>query len=277
MSAEIDVSTGGDPSAVNDLVHNGAGQAPVKGGSTEYVGAFMRNDTTQENAVEPTVTVSNNQTEQPVRNVSSNVYKKRSEPIVDVPAGNTVITSVDGLGNQIFEEQPMVQQTVSNQLIENNQIEKTLPPVTSHVQHYYQNVDEPVFDVPIASSVKTIVDQPVYHPFDEYPKVERTLHNLIVEEQPVIKEAVRNQIYEEQPVHPISSGDPACLLAQASETFASVNVHENVQIAETQQPAHDLGVVFDGRTYQTRVFDPNLNEYVYVRRDEPQPRGGLLM
>jgi len=276
MSAEIDVSTGGDPSAVNDLVHNGAGQAPVKGGSTEYAGAFMRNDTTQKNAVEPTVTVSNNQTDQPVRNVSSNVYKKRSEPIVDVPAGNTVITSVDGLGNQIFEEQPMVQQTVSNQLIEDNQIEKTLPPVTSHVQHY-QNVDEPVFDVPIASTAKTIVDQPVYHPFEEYPKVERTLHNLIVEEQPVIKEAVRNQIYEEQPVHPISSGDPACLLAQASETFASVNVHENVQIAETQQPAHDLGVVFDGRTYQTKVFDPNLNEYVYVRRDDPQPRGGFLM
>jgi len=287
MSADIDVSTVGDPSASHVLVHNGSGQVPVHGGSSEYVGAFMRNDMTQKNAVEQTGTVSNNQAEQPIPNVSSsNVYKNPSELIVDVPVHNAVKTSVDRPGSQILEEQPNEQQIIpdknkkeepANLLVRHNLIQKTLPPVTSSVQHDYRNVNEPVFNIPIASTVNTYVDQPLYHPFEECPMVERTLHNPIMEEQPVFEQAVRNQIYEKQSAHPISSGDPAVLLAQPSETLASVDVQENVQIAETQQPAHDLGVVFDGRMYQTRVFDPNLNEYVYVMRDDLQPRGGLVM
>jgi len=286
MSAEIDVSTAVERSAVNDLIQNGAEQVPAQGGSSEYVGAFMLNDTAQKHAVEPTVPVSNNQTEQPLPYVSSDVYQNRSEQIVDVPAEIAVKTSVDQPRNQIFEEQPMVQQPVYNQVIEEqpvrlpvpyNQIERTLPPVTSVVQHDYQHGNEPVFDVPIAAKVKTIVDQPLYHPSEAHPMVERTSRNQIMEEQPVMEHTARNQIYEEQPVHPAISGGHAVLPAQQSETQASVDVKENALISETQQPVHDLGVVFGGVTYRTRVFDPNLNEYVYVKGDDLQPRGGLVM
>jgi len=124
---------------------------------------------------------------------------------------------------------------------------------------------------------KTIVDQPVYQPFKEYPVVEQTLHNQDMEEQPMIEQTLLSQIYEEQAVHPTSTGDDAVLPAQPFEIQESGKVEEIVQIAETQQSIHDRGVIFEGRTYRTRIFDPNLNEYVYVRRDDLQPRGGLLM
>jgi len=78
----------------------------------------MRNDTAQENAVEPMAPVPNNQKEQPLAYVSSDVYPNRSEIIADVPVEIAVKSSVDQPRNPIFEEQPMVQQTAYSQVTE---------------------------------------------------------------------------------------------------------------------------------------------------------------
>merc|ERR550534_2239282 len=107
--------------------------------------------------------------------------------------------------------------------------------------------------------------------------VEQTLNDQIIEEQPVVRQTVPNQIYEEHLVHPLSLGDHAVLPRELCANQASLEVQENVQVVKTQQVGHDLGVVFEGRVYRTRVFDPNLNEYVYVGGDELRPRGGLVM
>jgi len=270
MGAEIDDSFAKERSAGNELVQNHAGQVPTQGGSSEYIGAFIRNDMGQQNAVEPTLSVSNNQTVKPLLSVSSDVYQN-SETTVGVPVENMVKASIDQPLNQIFEEQPMVEQTVHNHItkeepatlpITNNQMQKTVPPDSSAVNYDYQNGNELAFDVPVKTTVKTIVDEPVYQP---------------LEEQHVIRQREPNQIYEEHSVHPLSQGDHSVLPTQPCKTRASLEVEENVQVVETQEAGHDLGVVFEGRTYRTRVFDPNLNEYVYVGGDDLQPRGGLVM
>jgi len=286
MAADIDYSSAEERSAGNQLAQNNAGQVPAQGGSSEYIGAFMRDDMAQQNAVEPTLPDNNNQTVQPVPRVSSDVQHNRSELTADVLVENMAKASVDQPGNQILGGQPMVEQAVDNQVIEeqpatlpvpNNQIQKTLPPISSAVHYGYQNVKEPVFDVPAETKVKTILDEPVYKTFEENSIVERTLHDQIIEQQPVIRQTVPNQIYEEHSVHPLSPGDHAVWPGHQYATQATTEVKGNVQVVETQQAGHDLGVVFEGRTYRTRVFDPNLNEYVYVGGDDLRPRGGLVM
>jgi len=284
MAADIDYSSAEERSAGNQLAQNNAGQVPAQGGSSEYIGAFMRDDMAQQNAVEPTSQDNNNQTVQPVPRVSSDFQHKRSEITADVLVENMAKASVDQPLNQIFGEQPMVEQAVHNQVIEeqpvtlpvpNNQIQKTLP-ISSVVQYGYQNVKEPVFDVPVETTVKTL-DEPGHKTFEENSIVERTSHDQIIEQQPVYRQTVPNQIYEEHPVHPLSPGDHAVLPEHPYATQASTEVKGNVQVVETQQAGHDLGVVFEGRTYRTRVFDPNLNEYVYVGGNDLRPRGGLVM
>jgi len=271
MEAEIDDSFGKERSAGNELVQNHAGQVPAQGGSSEYIGAFIRKDIRQQNAVEPTLPVSNNQTVKPLPRASSDVYQNRSEKTVDVPVENTVKTSIDQPLNQIFEEQPMVVQTVHNHItkeelgtlpIPNNQMQQTFPPDSSAVNYDYKNGNELAFDIPVKTTVKTIVDKPVYQP---------------LEEQHVIRQSEPNQIYEEHSVHPLSQGDHSVLPTQTFKTRASLEVEENDQVVEIQEAGHDLGVVFEGKTYRTRVFDPNLNEYVYVGGDDLQPRGGLVL
>jgi len=271
--------------AAGDEVQNIPGQVPVQGGSSEYIGAYVENGIAHQNTVEPALPVSNDQTEQPVLRVSPNVYQNSSEPIFDVPIETTVKTSADEPKiYQTFEEQPMAEEIVYQILEEqpvtlpvSNQFEEICPPISSDVHYDYQNGNDVVFDVPIETMVKTIVNEPLYQPFEEHPMVERTLPNQIIEEQPVIEQTVESQIFEMQPVHPISSGDHAVLPTQSPETHASVEVNENIDVVETQPPGHDLGVVFEGRTFDTRVFDPNLKEYVYVGGDNVQPRGGLVM
>jgi len=274
MSAEIDGSTVGEPSAVNDLVQNGAGEVPGPGGSSEFVGDSMLSNTAWKNAVEPTVPVTNKQTEKPLPFVSSDVYSNRSKIIVDVPVNNAFKTNVDQPRNPIFEDQPVVKKTVYGQVVEEqpttlpvryNWIKKTLSPVATALQHDNQNYNEPVFDVPQAATPKTIVDQPLYQPFEEHRMVERTLHYQNMEEQPMIEQTLRSQVYEEQ------------LPAQTFEIQESGKVKANVQVAKTQQPVHDHGIVFEGRAYRTRIFDPNINEYVYVRGDDLQPLCGYVM
>jgi len=269
--AEIDDSFAKERSAGNELVQNHAGQVPAQGGPSEYIGAFILNDMGQQNANEPTLPVSNNQTVKPLPNVSSEVYQNRSEKTVGVPVENTVKTSIDEPLNQICEEQPMVEQTVPNHItseepatlpIPNNQIQKTAPPDSSAINYDYQNGNELAFDVPGKTTVKTIVNESVYQPFKD---------------QHVIRQSVPNQIYEEHSLHPLLQGDHQVLPRQPCKTRASLEVKENVQAIETLEARHDLGVVFEGRTYRTRVFDPNLNEYVYIGGDDLQPRGGLVM
>lgn len=284
MAAETDLISAEERSAGNELVQNKAGQFPAQGGSSEYIGAFVRNDMVQENAVPSTLLDSNNQTVQPLPRVSD-VDQNRSELTVDVPLENTVKTSVQP-SHQNIEEQPMVEQTFHNNIIEeqpvtlpalHNQMQETLPPVSSAVYYDYQNDKEPVFNVPVGTTVNTIVNEPVYQHFPKTSIVEHTLSDQIIEEQPVIRQAVPNQIYKEHLVHPLSPSDNAVLPRELCENKASLEVKENVQVVETQQAGHDLGVVFEGRIYRTRVFDPNLKEYVYVGRDDLQPRGGLVM
>jgi len=272
MAAEIDCSSAKERSAEDELVQNNVGQVQAQGGSSEYIGAFIQNDMEQQNAVEPTLPVSNNQTVQPLPHDSSDIHQNRSEKTDDVPVENTVKTSVDQPLYQILEEQQMVEQPVHSHIIEeepltlpgpNNLMQKALPPISSAVRYDYQNGNELAFDdVPVKTTVETIVDEPVWQSFQE---------------QPVIRQSVPNQIYQEHPVHPLSEGDHAVLPRQPCETQASLEVKENVQVVAMQQAGHDLGVVFEGRTYCTRVFDPNLNEYVYVGGDELRPRGGLVM
>jgi len=286
MAADIDYSSAEERSAGNQLAQNNAGQVPAQGGSSEYIGAFMRDDMAQQNAVEPTSPDNNNQTVQPWPRVSSDVQQNRSEFTADVLDEKKAKSSVDQPLNQIFVEQPMVEQAVHNQVIEeqpvalpvpNNRTQKSLPPISSAVQCGYQNVKAPVFDVPVETKVKTVLDEPVYKTFEQNSIVERTLHDQIIEQQPVIRQTVPNQIYEEHPVHPLSPGDHAVLPGHPYATQATTEAKGNVQVVETQQAGHDLGVVFEGRTYRTRVFDPNLNEYVYVGGNDLRPRGGLVM
>lgn len=301
MLAEIESGSVEEQSAGDEVVQNISGQVPAQGGSSEYVGAYVGNDMTQQGTLEPTLPVSNNQMDEPVLRVSP---QNSNEPIFDAPIENTGTTSVDQpIIYQTFEEQPVVERTfeeqpvtvpVSGYQIEETlppvsgyQVEETLPPVSSDVHYGYQ---EAVFEVPIKTTVKTIVDEPVYQSFQENPMVEQTFHNQIIEEQPVIDQTVHNQIigeepvtdqtvhqiFEEQPVNPISSGDHGFLPAPSSETVAVAEVNEDIQVVETQPLEHDLGIVFEGRTYRKKVFDANLKEYVYVGGDV-QPRGGLVM
>jgi len=248
------------------------------GGSSEYVGAYVGNGMAQQNTVEPMLPVSNDQPEQPVLRVSPNVYQNSTEPMFDFPIVNTGSTNVDQpIIYQTFEEQPIVEETVyqifkeqpTTLPVSNNQVE-ALPAVSDVID--YQNGNEVVLDAPIETTLKTIVDEPLYQPFEEHPVDERTLNNRVIKEQPVID----TPIFEEQPVHPISFEDHA-VPAQSSETPASVEVDENMQVVESQPPGQDLGIVFEGRTYRTRIFDPNLQEHVYVGEDYVKPRGGLVM
>jgi len=276
MLAEVEPCSVVERSAGDEVVQNIAGQVPVQGGSSEYVGAYVENGMAHQNTVKPTLPVSNDQTEQPVPRVSPNVYQKSSEPMFDVPIEDTVGASVgEPKIYQTFEEQPMAEKTVYQIFeekpvalpVSNTEFEEVFPPVSSDVQYDYQNGNEAVFDVPVETKVETVVDEPLYQPFEEHPMVERTLHNQASEEQPVIEQAVHNQIFEEQPVHPTSFGDSAVLPTQSSET----------QVVETQPSGHDIGVVFEGRTYRRRVFDRNLKEYVYVGEDHVEPRGRSVM
>jgi len=282
MLSEIDASPAVEQSAGDEVVQLIPDQVPAPRGSSEYGGANLENDIAQKNTVVATLPVSNDQTEQPVLRVSPDVYQNSSEPVIDVPIGKN---SVDQpIIYQTFEEQPMAERAVDQifeeqpvmSAVSNNRVDETLRPVSTDVHYDYQNGNEAVFDVPIETSLKAFVDEPIYQPSEEHSMVERTLHNQIIEEQP-IEQTVHNQIFEEQLVHPISFGDHSVFPAQASETHASVQVNENIQGVETQPPEHDLGVVFEGRTYRTRVFDPNLKEYVYVGGDYVESRGGLVI
>jgi len=273
MSAEIDASSATEQSAGDEVVPNIPDEVPAPRGLSEYVGAYVENGNAHQNTVEPTLPVSNDQTEQPVIPVSPDVWQNSSEPVFNVSIENTGRTSVDQpIIYQTFEEQPMVARTI-NKIFEeqpvtlavsNDQLEETLP-LSSDVHYDYQNGNVAVFDVPIQTTVK------------KHPMVERTLHNQIIVEQPVTEQTVHNQIFEEQQVNPISFSDHAVRPEQFSETHGSVKVIENIQVVETQQLGHDLGVVFEGRTYRKRVFDPNLKEYVYVGGDYVDPRGKLVM
>jgi len=273
MLAEVESCSVVERSAGDEVVQNIAGQVSVQGGSSEYVGAYVENGLAHQNTVEPTLLVSNNQTEQPVPCVSPDVQQNSSEPMVDVPIENRVGVSVEEpIIYQTFEEQPIAENTVYQISevkpvplpVSNNQFEEIFPPFSSDVHFENQSGNEAEFDVPIETKMTTVVDEPLYQPFKEHSMVERTLHNQAIEEQPVIEQTVHNQIFEEQPVRPTSFRESAVLPTQSSETHASVEVNENIQVEETQPLGHDLGVVFEGRTYRTRVFDPNLNEYVYV-------------
>jgi len=285
MLAEHESCSVVERSAGDEIVVNIPDQVPIQGASSEYVGVFVENGVAHQNTVEPTLPVSNDQTEQPVLRVSPNVFQNSSEPMFEIPIENTVKASVDEpVTYQTVEEHPMVEENVY-QIIEelpetlpvSNQFEEIFPHVSSDVHNDSQNGNDPVFDVPVETTVKTIVDEPLYQPLEEHPMVERTLHNQIIEEQPVIVQTIQSQIFEEQPPHPISFGDHAVLPTQSSETHASVEVNENIDVVRKQPPGDDLGVVFEGRTYRTRVFDHNLKEYVYVGEDFVEPRGGLVM
>jgi len=281
MLAEHESCSVVERSAGDEVVQSLPGQVPAPGGSSEYVGAYV--GMAHQNTVEPMLPVSNDQPEQPVLRVSPNVYQNSTEPMFDFPIEITGSTNVDQpIINQTFEEQPIVEETVYQIFeeqppmlpVSNNQVEEALPAV-SDVNYDHQNGNEVLVDAATETKLKTIEDEHLYQPFEEHPMDERAFNNQIIMEQPVV-DTVHNQIFEEHPVHPISFGDHA-VPAQSSETPASVEVNENIQVVETQPPRHELGIVFEGRTYRTRVFDANLKEYVYVGENYVKPRGGLVM
>jgi len=297
MIAGIDDSSAVERSA-GEIIHDNAGQTPAEGGSSEYVGAYMGNGTDQENAVAPLMPVSNAKMEQPVPYVSPNAYQNSVEQVFDFPAENT-ITTVDQPIYQTIEEQPMVARTVHNQIFEEQPVMlpvtenlvETLPPVSPPDTHYnyqevteqvvdipfnYQEVKEQVVDTPVETMVTPIVDETL-PTFEVNPMAEQTSHYQYIQEQPGNEETVHSQIYEEQPVHALLSGDHGVLPTQVSEVEAILPANENYQVPETQLTGNDLGVAFEGKMYSARVFDPNMNEYVYVGGDDIHPRGGLLM
>jgi len=58
----------------------------------------------------------------------------------------------------------------------------------------------------------------------------------------------------------------------------NLETEANDKGAENQQNVSvGSAVVFDGRKFTKRVFDANINGYVYITDDTPGPRGGLLM
>jgi len=281
MLAEHESCSVVERTAGDEVVQSLPGQVSVPGGSSEYVGAYV--GMVHQNTVEPMLPVSNDQPQQPVLRVSPNVYQNSTEPMFNFPIEITGSTNVDQpIINQTFEEQPIVEETVYQIFeeqppmlpVSNNQVEEALPAV-SDVNYDHQNGNEVLVDAATETKLKTIEDEHLYQPFEEHPMDERAFNNQIIMEQPVV-DTVHNQIFEEHPVHPISFGDHA-VPAQSSETPASVEVNENIQVVETQPPRHELGIVFEGRTYRTRVFDANLKEYVYVGENYVKPRGGLVM
>jgi len=295
MLAELDSCSVVERPAGDEVVQNLPGQGPAPGGSLEYVGAYVGNDTSHQNTVEPMLPVSNDQPEQPVLRVSPNVYQNSTEQRTEFPIENTGSTNLDQpIVYQAVEEQPMAHETeyqileepvTEYQILEeqpviipvsNNQVEEAMPAVSSDVNYDYQNYNEAVLGVPTETTVKTIVDESLYQPIEEHLMDQPTLNNQITEEQTAI-ETEHNQIFEEQPVLSIPFDDQAVLPAPSSETPASVEVDENIQVVGTQPLGQDLGVVFEGRTYRTKVFDSNLKEYVYVGGDCVEPRGGLVM
>jgi len=275
MLAEHDPCSIAERSAGDEVV------VPVPGGSSEYIGAYMENGMIPQNAVEPTLLLSEDQTEQRELRVSPNAYQNSTEPMFDFPIEKTGSTNVDQpIIYQPFEEQPLVEETVyevfeelPQALLVSNQVEEPRPPVSSNVNNDNQKGNEAVLDAPIETTVKPIVDEPLYQPVEDYPMDERTFNNQIIEEQPVV-EIMQNQIFEE-PEDAQSFGGHA--VPAQSEIPASTEVYEANQVDETQPPGLDVGVVFEGRTYSTRVFDPHLKEYVYVSGHNVQPRGGLVM
>merc|ERR1719204_822236 len=99
----------------------------------------------------------------------------------EIPIENTVKVSVDEpVTYQTFEEHPMVEENVY-QIIEelpetlpvSNQFEEIFPHVSSDVHNDSQDGHDPVFDVPVETTVKTIVDEPLYQPVEEHPTFER--------------------------------------------------------------------------------------------------------
>jgi len=276
MLAEHDPCSIAERSAGDEVV------VPVPGGSSEYIGAYVENGMVPQNAIEPTLLLSEDQTEQRVLGVSPNVYQNSTEQMFDFSIEKTGSTNVDQpIIYQPFEEQPLVEDTVYEVfeelpqalLVSSNQVEEPRPPVSSNVNYDNQKGNEAVLDAPIETTVKPFVDEPLYQPVEDYPMDERTF-NQIIEEQPVV-ETMHNQIFEE-PVDAPSFGEHA-VPAQSSEIPASTEVYETIQVEETQPSELDVGVVFEGRTYSTRVFDPHLKEYVYVSGHNVQPRGGLVM
>jgi len=276
MLAEHDPCSMAERSAGDEVV------VPGPGGSSEYVGAYMENgmvlQNTFEPTFEPTLLHSEDQTEQPMLRVSPNVYQNSTEPMFDFPIEKSGRTNVDQpIIYQPLEEQPLVEETVYEFFEEHpqalpvsNQVEEPRPPVSSKVNYEHQNGDEAVLDAPIETTVKPIVDEPLYQPVEID---EQTFNTQIIEEQPVVE--AMPQIFEELVDAP-SFGEHS-VPAESSEIPASTEVYETIQVEETQPAGVDVGVVFEGRTYSTRVFDRNLKEYVYVSGHNVQPRGGLVM
>jgi len=134
-----------------------------------------------------------------------------------------------------------------NLAVSTNQAEQA-PPVSSNVQDDYNDSNEEVYLV----------------------THENTGQNFF---QPI-----HQTILTEQPQHPVSIPmDQPAVPPQSLSAEAKMDMKDDSQDVKIEGAQYiDQGVVFEGRVYQTKVFDEVINDYVYIQNDV-QPRGGFAM
>jgi len=202
--------------------------------------------------------------------VPSQFYQNAGEPVVMAAHGSTEQNAVD---QPLYHEQPVHPVSLDGKA--------TVP------AQFTQNMGEPVEMATHGNTGQNAANQVLYH---------QPVHPVSLEEKATVpsqyyqngreqvvmeahenmeQNAVGQPLYHEQPVHPVSLDDKA---PQSSANLAGDKVKNAIQGVKTHQNEHsDFTIVFEGQTYRKRVFDENLNSYVYVTEDSIQPNGGLLI
>jgi len=135
-----------------------------------------------------------------------------------------------------------------NLAVSTNQAEQAPPPVASNLQDDYNDSNEEVYLVTHENTGQNFI-QPIHQP-----------------------------ILTEQPQHPVSIPmDQPAVPPQSLSAEAKIDMKDDSRDVKIEGAQYiDQGVVFEGRVYQTKVFDEVINDYVYIQNDV-QPRGGFAM
>jgi len=160
------------------------------------------------------------------------------------PAKGGLLETVD----EIIQKDEVSQKSDEfNLAVSTNQGEQA-PPVSSNVQDDYNDSNEEVYLVTHENTGQNFI-QPIHQP-----------------------------ILTEQPQHPVSIPmDQPAVPPQSLSAEAKMDMKDDSQDVKIEGAQYiDQGVVFEGRVYQTKVFDEVINDYVYIQNDV-QPRGGFAM
>lgn len=112
---------------------------------------------------------------------------------------------------------------------------------------------------------RTILDNQTVHYDNQHGDAPMFIASDNQNQQTLVREPLPLAPVDAPATVPLSSNDQ--VETQAKDKGAEIE--QNVSVG----PA----VVFEGRKFSKRVFDSNINGYVYITDDTPGPRGGLLM